>query len=403
MSSRLRVAIDCRIADPQQGVGTALIVLAKALSDSNEENHEYVFVIRESMQGWLKPWIYGPCRLEVVPDSKLTRLKAAFQWIAPLRLIWRKLRWETTQVPVSDGYVESGQFDIVHFPTQVAYLTELPTIYQPHDLQHLHYPQFFPKAQFALREREYRTFCDQAKFVCVQTEWTKRDVIAHYGLPQEKVVVIPWGPSFEAYSGPSAEEVLTTISKFGLPSTFFFYPAVTWPHKNHEIIFRALRHLRSDFGLSPHVVFTGAFNSYRSTLDDVARELGVSKQLHFLGFVSTIELQSIYKAATAMIYPSRFEGFGLPILEAFHSRLPVLASNTTTLPEVASDGALYFDPDSAVEVGRLMKTMLERTDIREDLIRKGTRVLAEYSIARTAESFKRLYKRTLEESSRAQE
>ena len=98
--------------------------------------------------------------------------------------------WGTLHIPMSDGYVESRQFDVVHFPTQMGYLTGLPTIYQPWDLQHLHHPQFFTPFEFAQRERLYRAFCDQASYVCVQTEWTKQDLISHYPIQADKVVVV---------------------------------------------------------------------------------------------------------------------------------------------------------------------------------------------------------------------
>jgi glycosyltransferase involved in cell wall biosynthesis len=397
MPRRLRVAIDCRIADPRQGIGTAVLALAKALSESNVTNQEYTFIVRERMKGWLAPYVYGPCRLEGISEplfSVLKEVKASLRLVAPLRIIWRKLREGRESIPVSDGLVESYQFDVVHFPTQAAYLTKLPTIYQPHDLQHLHFPQFFSKTEFACRERLYRAFCNQACYVCVQTNWTKQDVIKQYQLQEDKVVVIPWGSVFDAYKTPSDEDVRNTIDKYKLPDRFFFYPAVTWPHKNHKAIISALHILKSSHGIAPHVVFTGSSTDHRMILDKLAQDLGVAKHVHFLGFVTPVELQAIFRTATAMIYPSLFEGFGLPILEAFQARLPVLSSNATTLPEVAQDGALYFDPDSPAKLSVLMKTIMDRPEVRHDLINNGTRILSEYSFRDTAAAFQALYEKT---------
>jgi glycosyltransferase involved in cell wall biosynthesis len=391
---KLRVAIDCRISDFQQGIGTAVQALAKALSDSNVRDQEYTFIVPENSRDCLASYIHGPCRLELIPDSKLSGIKAAFRWIAPLRFLWRTIHGATARVPNSDGYVESQRFDVVHFPTQVAYLTKIPTIYQPWDLQHLHYPNFFSKAEFARREREYRAFCEQACYVCVQAEWTKQDVIHHYGLAREKLEVIPWGSVFDAYQDPSEGECREAVEKYKLPHRFFFYPAVTWPHKNHEIILRALHILKSENDVAPHVYFTGASTDHRSALEEMARELGISEELHYLGFVTPAELQAIFKVATAMIFPSKFEGFGLPILEAFHARLPVLSSNASTLPEVARDGALYFDPDSPAELSSLMKDILNSPELRQNLIDKGSLALSRYSMDQTAASLQDLYERT---------
>jgi glycosyltransferase involved in cell wall biosynthesis len=305
-------------------------------------------------------------------------------------------------VPVSDGYIESQHFDVVHFPTQMAYLTDVPSIYQPWDLQHLHCPQFFSDGEFMLRERYYRTFCDRASYVCVQAEWTKQDVISHYGLPPEKIVVIGWGSVFDAYKTPSVEATQVTKQKFNLPEQFFFYPAVTWPHKNHEAIFRAVHLLRSEHGVTPHVYFTGSSTPHRAVLDKLARDLGIFEQMHFLGFLTPEELQVVFSAATAMVFPSKFEGFGLPILEAFHAGLPVISSSASTLPEVAGDAAVYFDPDSPAELAALMKTILNTPAVREGLIRKGTVVLSQHLIAETAANFQALYERTARLSSQQQ-
>lgn len=396
MNLKLRVAIDCRIGDPHQGIGTAVLALAKALSDSKTANQEYTFVVREEIREWLAPYVYGPCSLKGIPSASQpppprSFIRSTVARVGPLRAIWRKLHKQTRHVPKSDGFVESQRFDVVHFPTQMAYLTELPSIYQPWDLQHLHYPQFFSESEFARRELEYRTFCESAACVCVQAEWTKRDIVNHYKIASEKVAVIPWGSVFDAYENPSAEEVRAATEKFNLPDHFFFYPAVTWPHKNHEIILRALHILKRDYGVAPQVLFTKSSADRRADLDKLARDLGVQKQVRFLGFVTPGELQAVFNAATAMIFPSKFEGFGLPILEAFHACLPVLSSNATTLPEVGRDGALYFDPDSAAELSALMRAILDNPNLRDDMIQKGGHVLSQHSMHETAAGFQTLY------------
>jgi glycosyltransferase involved in cell wall biosynthesis len=394
MARKLRIAIDCRIADPQQGIGTAVLALAKAFSDSDVTDQEYTFIVRESMKGWLAPYVYGPCKLECIPESTRSAAKAVLRRVAPLRFIWRKLHAGSANAPTSDGYVEAHQFDLVHFPTQEAYLTKLPTIYQPHDLQHLHYPEFFSKVEFSARERLYRIFCERAAYICVHGEWTKQDIVRHYKVAEQKIVVIPWGSVLDAYQAPSAAEIQATLKKHRLPESFFFYPAATWPHKNHEMILRALHILKNEDGTVFHVVFTGSSTDHRRALDKLAHGLGISEQLHFLGFVTPMELQAIFKTATAMIYASRFEGFGLPILEAFQARLPVISSNVTTLPEVAGDGALFFDPDSPAELAALMRTVLNHPKVRQDLIRRANVVLSKYSFRNTAANFQALYEKT---------
>jgi glycosyltransferase involved in cell wall biosynthesis len=394
-NSKLRVALDCRGVSAEQGIGTALLALANALSASDRSDQEYTFIVSEELEEWLRPYIFGPCRLMPIPGSRLSRLKKSLRPIAPLRSLWHMMHGRMLPVPVSSGVVESHQFNLVHFPTQSAYLTSLPSIYQPWDLQHLHYPQFFSSTDFALRERWYRAYCSQAVFVCVQTEWSKQDIIDKFGIAPDKVVVIRWGSVFDAYASPSEQVKQNTVEKYRLPRQFFFYPAVTWPHKNHEIIIRALHLLKMQHGRTLDAYFTGASTRFRAKLHEIARELGVVDQLHYLGFVTAEELQSVFASATAMVFPSRFEGFGLPILEAFHARLPVLSANATVLPEVAQDGAAYFNPDSPKELAALMIRALDDADFRESLIQKGSEVLRTFSMRDTAARFQALYARTV--------
>jgi glycosyltransferase involved in cell wall biosynthesis len=384
---KLRIAVDCRIEDPRQGTGMAVLSLAKALSESKSADQEYTFLVTEENRNWLAPYIYGPCKVVGIPATGLRSIKL-------LRSIWHRLRGNAVSVPRSDGFIESHQFDVVHFPTQLAFLTDLPSIYQPWDLQHLHYPEFFSREQFAAREVQYRAFCGQATFVCVQAEWTKSDVITQFGIEAEKIRVIPWGSVFDSYEMPSTKIRQATIEKFGFPRSFFFYPAATWPHKNHEVILRALYILKTVHGRAIDVYFTGASKEHRPVLDRLVEELGISKQVHFLGFLAPEELQVVFSTATAMVFPSKFEGFGLPILEAFHASLPVLSSDATTLPEVAQDAALYFDPDAPEELAKLMLTMLDMPELRQNLIRRGTDVLSRCSMSETVAKLQALYEQT---------
>lgn len=398
MKQKIRVAIDCRIGDPRQGIGTAVLALAKALSESVDVNQEYTFIVSKELESWLGPKIWGHCKLECIEKRRPSRARAILRRIRPVHQAWRRLRGQRQRIPVSDGFVESNSFDLVHFPTQTAYLTELPSIYQPWDLQHRHHPEFFTKDEIEKRDREYQAFCTQASYVCVQAEWTKRDVAKQLEIANEKIVVIPWGSVFDAYRTPTSNEIHSTVEKYHLPNQFFFYPAATWPHKNHEVIFRALSLLKSESRTISHVFFTGTSKAHYAGLTKLAEQLHVNDQVHFLGFVSSEELQSIYNVATAMIFPSKFEGFGLPILEAFHAGLPVLSSNATTLPEVGCDGALYFDPSDPRELANLMQSILNKPELRSDLINKGHKAFARFSMENTAKLFQELYDRTARSS-----
>lgn len=390
-SRALRVAIDCRIPEARQGHGAAIRYLACALSSLHDASQKYTFLVREDLREWLTPYLSGPCDLAVVPGASTPAWKRAIHSSPLLEKVGRYLPRPIPPVPISDGYVERQGFDLVHFPTQQAYLTSLPSVYQPWDLQHVHYPQFFSARDLAIRDLWYRAFCRHAHAVCVQTEWTRNDLIASYAVPAQKIVVVPWGSPFEAYTAPSAEIRQATQQKFQLPEQFLLYPAVTWPHKNHAVVLRALALLKDTYQCKVPLYLTGAATPAQVGLKQLTLALGIAEQVHWLDFVSSDELQSLFATATALVFPSLFEGFGLPILEAFQSRLPVLSSNATVLPEIAQGGALYFDPTSEQSLATQILKVLYTVDLRQELQAKGAEVLKQFTMPRTANALHKLY------------
>ena len=123
----LRVAIDCRIDDPRQGTGTAVLALAHGLSKL-DRNQKYTFIVFEDLVDWLRPYVSGPCSIKGMPRAPRSTLRKFASKQRALRFLWGKIN---RSVGASDGWIESQGFDVVHFPTQAAYLTRVPSIYQP--------------------------------------------------------------------------------------------------------------------------------------------------------------------------------------------------------------------------------------------------------------------------------
>ncbi len=394
---RLKVAIEFRVEEPRQGIGTAVLALLHGLNRLEQTGQEYVLLVKEKHAAFFAPYVSGACSLVAVPEAPPSRLagwKTRLREIPLLAWIWRKARPAAARLPASDGTAERLGCDLIHFPSQFGYTTALPSIYQPWDLQHRHFPEFFSPRDYHLRETLYRGFCERARFVCVQTEWTKQDVVTEYGVDPAKVVVIRWGTAFEAYAPPSAEERESVRHELALPPSFFLYPAVCWPHKNHAIILRALALLRERTGRTHHVIFTGAPTEHQAEVDALMRELKLEDAVRFLGFTSSRHIQVLFHLATALVFPSRFEGLGLPVLEAFRMDLPVISSDATVLPEVTAGAAILFDPDAPEELARGMQALLDSPELRDALAAQGREVLKSYSIDETARQFFDLYQRT---------
>ena len=402
----LRVCVDARLAGGGSlgGVEQFVIGLADGLSKLKDEGfEEYYFLAYADNDEWLRPYVSGACR--IMHGAAATRSAGAARALsnfprlrsAARRVLAPLLRSEraTSRLPLarSDGTIERARFDLVHFPTQSAFLTNVPSIYHPWDLQHLHLPQYFTPEQVRKRETEYRAFCAQARLVSVASRWQKLDLIKQYGLAEDKVCVVAAAPVVSAYPTPTDEDLGQARRKFSLPARFVFYPAQTWPHKNHLGLLEALALLREREGLAVPLVSSGKKNDFYAEIERRAKELGLETQVSFLGFVSPLELQSLYRLCRAMIFPTLFEGFGMPLVEAFEAGAPVACSNVTSLPEQAGDAALVFDPRSTEETADALRRLWTDDELCRSLVARGRERVRAFTWERTARTFRAHYRR----------
>jgi glycosyltransferase involved in cell wall biosynthesis len=389
--SPLRVCIDARLGSGKfGGVEQVLIGIAAGLSALGDGDEEFLFLTHEGEDDWIRPYLSGPCRPLPTRRGRLQR---------SARAIGRGLAERTPRIGtrfslrVSDGTAEHAGADLIHFPIQDAFLTELPSIYQPHDLLHLHQPEHFTRWLRERRERVYRTHCERAEMVVAMTSWGKRDLLAHYGLPEEKVSVVPWASVLWEYPEPSPSDLKRLREANSLDEGFLLFPAQTWPHKNHESLLEALALIRRREGTAIPLLCPGRRTRDFGRIEERIRRLDLAESTQFPGFVSPLELRGFYELATALVFPSRFEGWGLPICEAFAAGLPVAASSATGLPDLVGDAGLLFDPESVEEIADAVDRIWTDEGLRRDLAERGRGRGAQFGWDRTARLFRAHYRR----------
>ena len=402
----LRVCIDARLTDTSGGVQQLVIGLAHGLSQLDDGPEEYLFLARQGEDEWLRPHIAGASRFMSLPPRPAPRLwrrlareaRRQLNAAAPgARSLLGKLPARLFQPrgpQPSDGTIERAGVDIMHFTAQTgAFLTEVSSIYHPHDLQHLHLPQFFSPRERRDRELTYRTFCRQARMVAVSSAWTKRDVIEQYGLPEEKVQVVPLAPPLAAYPIPTEGDLLAARTRLTLPEAFLLYPAQTWAHKNHLGLLEALAALLRGHGIAAPLVCCGQQNSFFPTIERRVRALGLQDQVRFVGFVSPVELQSLSRLCRAVVVPTKFEAGSFPMWEAFLAGAPVACSTVTSLPEQAGDAALLFDADRPEEMAGAIARLWTDPALRAQFAARGRERVAHFTWDRTARVFRAHYRR----------
>lgn len=391
----LRICVDARMGEGWGGVQQMVLGLAAGLSALPGEE-EYLFLTRRGGASWLAPHL-GP-RMRLVEGARggVEGLRRALRKgaNAVVELLDRSVpRVPGLRLPArSDGTAERRRADLVHFTAQSAFLTRLPSIYHPHDLQHLHLPELFSPEERAKRERNYRLFCARARVVAVASSWTRDDVVRRYGIAPEKVVVVPLAPSTAAYAEAAPAERRAIRARLALPQGFALYPAQTWPHKNHLRLLEALALLRSR-GLLVPLVCTGALTDHHAAVMERARELDLAGQVRFLGFVSPEELQVLYQECTLVVIPSLFEAGSFPLWEAMRAGVPAACSNVTSLPLQAGDAALVFDPRDPGAIAGAVERLWTDRGLREELGRRGRLRVAQFTWVETARRFRALYRR----------
>jgi len=265
-------------------------------------------------------------------------------------------------------------------------------IYNPHDLQHLHYPQFFTQEQIAWRETIYAAGCGYAPAVAVESQWVKDDIIRQYGIAPEKISVIRWGSPTELYKLVTNRTLVDVRQEFRLPKTFALYPAQTWPHKNHIRLLEAISSLR-DQDVFINLVCTGKKNNFWPAVKKRIRELKLEEQVRFLGFVSPTELRALYHLARFVVFPSLFEGGGFPVLEGFREETPVTCSAVTSLPEYGGDAVLFFDPTSVESIAEAVRRMGTEPELCATLRQRGSERIRLFKWERTAKAYRALYRK----------
>lgn len=405
----MRVAVNAGIAPGSVG-GTAnfLLGLLHGLGTLEDSDDEYVIIGTPENVDLLRSYARANQKVVVLGDThsisaQSAKLSVRQRTVNRVRQTAHRLLFPPTptanvsmpsmrwiDVPVSNGFYESLNCDMIHFPYQGFTLCALPSIYQPWDLQHRHYPKFFEPMNIAWREVLFRAGCDYSNMVVVASEWIKQDIVHEYGISPSKIRIVPVAPPTQA---ETASDIILTRSQYHLPPQFVLYPAVTWPHKNHIRLLEAIATLRDECDLRIHLVCTGAQTpEHFPAIQARIAELQLQDQVQFLGLVPARDLRAIYRLAGFVIFPSLFEGAGMPPLEAWNEGKAVACSNAASLPDVVGDAALLFDPLSVSEIASALRLFSTDAAARKKYAEMGTARLQTFSWGRTARIYRALYR-----------
>jgi glycosyltransferase involved in cell wall biosynthesis len=262
------------------------------------------------------------------------------------------------------------------------------------DIQHEYFPQFFSDEALQERRRVYGDGIRRADHVCAISEFTRQTLIERLGTAPDKVTAIPLAADPIFTNSPDLRGDPVTLARYGLTAgTYLFFPGHTWLHKNHRAAIAALRTLRDKHRVTPTLVCTGGAREAQPAIEQQIAESGLEHQVRFLGYCPHDDMPTLYRGAACLIFPSLFEGFGMPVLEAMACGCPVIASNTTSLPEIAGDAALLVDPSDCEALADAALRILRNADLGVELAGRGLLQAARFSWPRhTLETVAVFYK-----------
>ena len=269
--------------------------------------------------------------------------------------------------------------DVIHHGVgTVPFLKVLPTVVTVHDIQYRHYPEYFHPLKLAWLRTNVPFAVRTSEVVTVPSEFVRSDILAAFHPDPAKVVVVPFGGEGLLAASAGADAVR---AHFGLERPFFLFPGRSYPHKNHGFLVGAFAPLADRADL----VFTGPPGTGDRDISAAADRLGVASAVRHLGLVSRPQLAGLYEAATALAWPSRFEGFGVPVLEAMSAGCPVVASCATAIPEVVGDAGILLSPDDEAGWTEALARLLDDAGLRADLSARGADRLRQFSWRRSGE------------------
>lgn len=365
----MKIAIDASTISTQGGPRAYVLGLLDALLKIDRQNEYVVFYNDPRHLGRF------PSAREIVLPGK-----------SPLPRLWR----EHVLLPLA---CRREKIDLLHCPkSAVPYFASCPVVVTLHDLIPITHPETETRAAQLYWRLQIPIAARRASFIITDSEHARREIVAMFGIPDRQIAVTPLGypPAMDA--SPEPIRAADVRRRYGLPDSYILYVGTIQPRKNLDMLIEAYATLRSEGSTQQKLVIVGRKGWLFESLFARIASLGLEDDIVFTGFVPDEELSDLYDGASLFVYLSLFEGFGLPPLEAMARGIPVVTSNTTSLPEVVGEAGITVSPRSLDEIVEAMRCILTDDALAEKLRQAGKQRARQFSWERTARETMAIYR-----------
>lgn len=363
----MKIAVNTRflLKDYLEGYGYFIYETFKRITAAHPE-HEFIFIFDRPYD---QRFVFGSNAKAVVTGP-------------PARhpLLWKL--WYDIKIPAllrkykADVFVSCDGFCSLG--------TKVPQCLMVHDLAFLHYPSLIPKSHLLYYKRYTPKMLAKAKAITTASAFSKNDIIDQYGVSADKINVV-YNAAKEIFVPLTDEEKQATKAKYTGGKEYFIYAGAIHPRKNLVNLLKAFSLFKKRQQSSMKLVLTGRLAWKYDSFVKNLKTYKYRDDVVMTGYVGEEEIKKLIGSAYAMVYPSLFEGFGVPVLEAMQSDVPVITSLNSSMQEIAKEAALYADPESPADIAEKMMLLYKDEKLRSQLIEKGRVTGKQYSWEQSAE------------------
>ena len=271
------------------------------------------------------------------------------------------------------------KIDLVYFlsptswPLDLDNINYITTVWDLSHLDEHEFPEVRLKREFERRENNYEHILKKSTAVIVDSQQSLLNVVKKYRLDENRVRVIPFQSGYETRNLAKNLNLnkINIKNRYNINNPYIFYPAQFWPHKNHIYLLKGLKILEENYGIKFEVIFCGKDNGNLKYIKEQAIKLEISERVHFLGFISNIEVLEIYSQAFALVMPTYFGPTNIPPLEAFEIGIPVIYSNIKGSKDQLGDAALYIDLKNPTSLANQINRLIIDENLKIKLIAEG--------------------------------
>jgi glycosyltransferase involved in cell wall biosynthesis len=362
-----------RVVQNNTGLGNYSRYIIEIVSEYYPDNDYLLFAPRKKENNRLKT-ILSRANISFVFPAGISKSLSSLWRMSGIKKDLKKNR-----VDIFHGLSNELPVGIEH--------TGIQSVVTVHDLIFLRYPHYYKWVDRSIYRWKFKRACKKADKIIAISECTKRDIISFFSIPEEKIEVIYQGchPQFaEIVSRKKKQQIM---EKYHLPSRFLLYIGSIESRKNLLLVVKALEKLPEDI----HLVAIGKSTPYQEIVETYARKSGLQMRLHIKNDFPFEDLPSIYQLASVFIYPSFFEGFGIPVIEALMSRAPVIAATGSCLEEAGGQGSIYVNPNDDVELADRISEVLNNEILAEKMAGQGVEYVKRFDAQNIAAGIMKIY------------